>query len=445
MLSAFLTLAAAIGFVFVGNLVAKYIPLLNRFALPGAVVGGVLALVVDPANWPLPAERVDALYGSLSEFPALFITVVFACLMLGRRIGRLGLIWRRAKPQIVMGHVFAWGQYVVGLGVVLLLLQPVFGVNPLAGTLIAIGFQGGHGTAAGLGSKFEELGFAGGEDFALTVATFGVLVGVVFGPVLANILRRRGAPTEEDQEDWTGDAEEHPDEADLPQKLRPNPLTGRLTVHLGMVLVTIGFGWLLLEGLQGLEQWLRPGADTYLSQFIPLFSVVLIASLALQLILQGTGVSVLFDRDLFEKISAFALDMVIVCALASLSLTLIGEYWQAIAILCGAGITWNFGVLLILGPRVYRQPWYPFGMGDFGGGTATTASGIMLIKTADPESETGAMEAYADKQPFYEPAMGGGLVTALALPAVAFLGPLVVLGITGGVLAGWLVLACRLR
>lgn len=449
MLPTFLTLSAAIGFVFAGNLVAKYIPPLNRFSLPGAVVGGLFALVmgpqvIEPGFWPLPDEAAAVLYGQLAEFPALFINVVFACLMLGRHIGAVGVIWKRAKPQIIMGHVFAWGQYVVGLTVSLVLLAPLFGLNALTGPLIAIGFQGGHGTAAGLGPKFEELGFAAGKDFALTVATFGVLVGVVLGPLLANMLRRHGLPPGKVSQEPPSRSSAKQDQSDLPQRLQPNPLTGRLTVHLALVCLAIGSGWLALQGLQSIEHFLRPQGETYLTHFIPLFSVVLIAGMALQVFLQTTGLSAIFDRDLFEKISSFALDMVIVSALATLSLTLIREYWQAILLLCGAGFAWNIGVLLILGPRVYPKPWYAFGLGDFGGGTATTASGIMLIKTADPHEQTGALEAYADKQPFYEPIMGGGLVTAMALPTVAFLGPVAALGITASVLAVWLFFAWRL-
>lgn len=449
MVSSFLVLSSAIAFVFAGNLVVKYLPPLDRFALPGSVVGGLLALalgpqVIDPGFWLLPSEDVRFLYGSLTEFPGLFINIVFACLMLGRTIGPIGMIWHEAKPQIVMGHIFAWGQYVVGLTVALLLLKPLFGLNVLTGPLIAIGFQGGHGTAAGLGSKFEELGFAAGREFALAVATFGVLVGVILGPVLANILRRHGKLPEQTGEDNPSGAARSRGTADLPQRLQPNPLTGRLTVHLALVCAAIGTGWLILEGLQYLEHLLRPQAENYLSQFIPLFSIVLMSGMLLQVILQTTGLSVLFDRDLFEKISAFALDMVIVSALATLSLKLIGQYWAAILLLCGTGIAWNLAVLFLLGPRVYPRPWYAFGLGDFGGGTATTASGIMLIKVADPQERSKALEAYANKQPFYEPIMGGGLVTAMALPTVAFLGAGPALAITSGILALWLAVAWRM-
>ncbi len=442
-------LVVAILLVFAGNLLGKTLPLLDRFALPGAVIGGLIALLIGPQvlNYQgegLPGElALQQVYEQLAGFPGLFINIVFACLMLGRRFGSFSSIWSRARPQVVMGHIFAWGQYVMGIGVVLLVLNPLFDTHTLAGPVIAIGFQGGHGTAAGLGQSFAELGFADGEAFAMAVATVGIICGVILGPLLANYLKKK-YPIE--KQERTGPAEQDNGESDIPQVLKPNPLTGRLTVHLGLVVIVVSLGWLLLNGGQWLEHSIRgEQAKHYISDFIPLFSVVLVCGMAVQASLQKLGWDVLFDRDLFEKISSFALDMVIFGALATLSLSVISSHWQALSIICLTGIGWNLCVLFFIGPKVYRKPWHAYGMGDLGGGTATTASGIMLIKVVDPKQNTDALNSYADKQPFYEPIMGGGLVTAMALPTVALLGPWVALGIAAGILLGWLGFAYRIK
>ncbi len=56
----------------------------------------------------------------------------------------------------------------------------------MVGALIEVGFDGGHGSAAGLGDTFEELGFPEGQDLALGLATVGVVSGVVIGIALVN-------------------------------------------------------------------------------------------------------------------------------------------------------------------------------------------------------------------------------------------------------------------
>ena len=42
------SLIAAIAFVFTGNLLGKLIPVLNRFAMPGAIMGGALGIALCP-------------------------------------------------------------------------------------------------------------------------------------------------------------------------------------------------------------------------------------------------------------------------------------------------------------------------------------------------------------------------------------------------------------
>tara|TARA_Y100001968_G_scaffold82237_1_gene73282 strand:+ start:4850 stop:6223 length:1374 start_codon:yes stop_codon:yes gene_type:complete len=445
---AFITLFGATLFVFVGNIVGKFFPVLRAFTLPGAVLGGLLGLLLGPqvlggSAWPgIASTDVDTFYHTLKQLPGLFINAVFACLMLGRPLEPFKQIWSRAKPQVVMGHLFAWGQYVMGLGLAVIILGPLLGVSELAGPLIAIGFQGGHGTAAGLSDNFSALGFAAGTDLALAVATVGIISGVVGGPFLANVLKRRyDLKSSSNQQ-----TESQPDtEDDVSSSFKPNPLTGRLTVHLALVGSVIFCGWLALQGIQMTERLLRSTqAERYFSDYLPLFSVVLLVGMIFQVLLQSFKLDQWFDRTLFEKISSFALDMVIVSALATLSLDVLGQNWLAISLLCAAGIGWNLALLFVVGPKVYKSPWWAYGLGDLGGGTATTASGIMLINVVDPKQKTDALKAYADKQPFYEPIMGGGLVTALALPTVAILGATTALGIVTAIFLVWAVLAWRL-
>ncbi|MQK95530.1 sodium:glutamate symporter, partial [Escherichia coli] len=90
------------------------------------------------------------------------------------------------------GQILAWGQYVVGLSLTLLVLTPVFGMDPIAGALIEITFEGGHGTAAGMADTFRELNLPAGADTALGLATVGLVSGVIFGVALINWARRTG-------------------------------------------------------------------------------------------------------------------------------------------------------------------------------------------------------------------------------------------------------------
>jgi len=63
-----------------------------------------------------------------STLPGLLINIVFACLFLGHPLPCVRELWGR-RAQRAYGQVVAWGQYVVGVGLVLVLLGPMFGAD----------------------------------------------------------------------------------------------------------------------------------------------------------------------------------------------------------------------------------------------------------------------------------------------------------------------------
>ncbi len=90
------------------------------------------------------------------QIPSFINHVIFATLFIGNKLPKLNDIWNVAGPHVSYGQSVAWGQYVFGLLLALLILAPFFGLNPIAGASIEIGFEGGHGTAVGLQDIFDE-------------------------------------------------------------------------------------------------------------------------------------------------------------------------------------------------------------------------------------------------------------------------------------------------
>ncbi|MFC5735534.1 sodium/glutamate symporter [Cytobacillus gottheilii] len=420
------------------------IRILQKLFLPASLIGGFLALLLGP-------EVLGQLVSSLgfsrlesglfteeivevwADLPGLLINVVFACLFIGLSLPKPKKIWKIGGPQTALGYTISLALYVVGILLTITVMTPLFGLNPAAGALLEISFVGGHGTAAGLQSTFEELGFPEGYDLAIGLATVAILSGVIIGMALINWAARKGKtkildhPDEISVEQRSGIIkEENREGAGLkttsPMSIEPYAL------HLGIIGIAIFIGYILLEGFIWLEEATYGSAyDVFLFQYVPLFPFAMLGGILLQLVLGRFDSHKLTDRETINRIQGVALDFLIISAMASLSLQVIGENLLPFIIFAAAGIVVNLLLFLYLAPRMIPNYWFERGIGDFGQGVGVAATGIMLIRIADSDNKTPALTGFGYKQILFEPMLGGGLITSAAVPFIIQFGAIPVL------------------
>lgn len=406
--------------------------------LPVSLIAGFIALIAGPqilgriAGWLGWDPLVDGgIFGAdvlavWSELPGLLISVVFAALFLGTPIPSPKRAVTLLGPQLSLGVTFAAGQYVIGILLAVLILVPVFNVTPMFGALIEIGFEGGHGTAAGMAPVMTEMGFEDGGDLALAMATVGILSGVIIGVIAVNWAARRGhsetldVRAKKDPEIARG-LYDRKQPSSGAQTTRADSLD-TLTLHIGIIALAILIGQLMLSGLQAVEQWLWVETIEIFS-YVPLFPLAMLGGVLVQLLADKTGLARLIDRGTMERIQGLALDTLIIAAMATLSIDAIADNLAPFTILAAAGIFWNVFVLFFLAPRFIQSFWFERGIADFGQSMGVTATGLLLLRMADPRQESPAYEAFGYKQLVFEPFFGGGLVTAAAIPFIAQLGP----------------------
>ncbi|BAC15126.1 hypothetical conserved protein [Oceanobacillus iheyensis HTE831] len=437
----------------IGKLIRLKVPILQKLFLPTSLIGGFLALLLGPEvlgkltgdgflNAGLFTDQMVEVWAGL---PELLINVVFACLFIGFVLPKPKKMWRIGGPQIALGYTMSWAQYAIGILLAITVLTPLLGLSPAAGALIEIGFVGGHGTAAGLQSTFEELGFAEGYDLAIGLATVGILSGVIVGMIMVNWAARNGKSK----------TLHHPDEISFEQqtgiinkehrKSAGTKTTSSLSIepfalHLGLIGISIFIGFVLLEILVWLEAVTYGEAfGIYLFEYVPLFPFAMIGGLLVQLFLSRFDRHELVDRDTINTIQGVALDFLIISAMASLSLQVIGENIIAFILLAVAGIVLNTFLFLYLGPKMIPSYWFERGIGDFGQSTGVAATGIMLMRIVDSENKSPALNAFGYKQILFEPMVGGGLVTAASVPFIIQFGAVpVLIGVTLLTIAFWL-------
>lgn len=410
----------------------------QKLFLPVSIISGFLALILGPqilgriGDWLGWDAVVDGgIFGEgvlevWGELPGLLISVVFAALFLGTSLPSPKRAVKLLGPQVSLGVTFASGQYVIGILLAVAILVPLFNVTPMFGALIEIGFEGGHGTAAGMAPVMTELGFEDGGDLALAMATVGILSGVIIGVIAVNWAARKGHSKTLDVS-----ANRDPEIASGLYS-REKPSGGRLTVrtesldsltlHIGIIALAVIIGQGMLSLLQAIEQWLW--VDTIeIFSYVPLFPLAMLGGIVIQLVADKVGLGHMIDRGTMERIQGLALDTLIIAALATLSLDAIADNIGPFVILAVAGVLWNVFVLFFLAPRFIQNFWFERGIADFGQSMGVTATGLLLLRMADPRQESPAYEAFGYKQLVFEPFFGGGLVTAAAIPLIVQLGP----------------------
>lgn len=403
---------------------------LQKFFIPSALVAGVGGLVLGPQILEtIPKEITDY----WASWPKYLITVVFAGLFLGKVIPTRKEIWKMAGPMIAFGNTLAWGQYVLGILVTLVFLTPVFGTSPLAGSLIEIGFEGGHGTAAGLAPTFAELGWAEGADIALGLATVSIILAISLGILFVNLHAKRGG-SRVDPELQAKQRQQMIRSGynviSFGRKIQSSPKA--VAINVLAFAGAIGIGWLLLKGCIYLEKvLLEDFTDIRFFTHLPLFPLAMIGGLMVQMTLRKFGKQTLIQRRTAEIISGLALDVLIASAIATVSLQAIGSNLPVFITFTLLGAVWIVFGFLVLAPRMFKSYWFEKGLTNMGQSMGMTATGLLLGRLADPTNHSKARESFAYKQLAFEPFMGGGIVTVGSVIFLYEFGPVpVLIGVT---------------
>ena len=466
-----------------GHMLRGAIPLLRWLYLPSCVIAGLLGLIIlqlaPVAGVDIPTSFTEG----WSSIPGLLIDVVFACLFLGVSIPGLRSVWRQAGPQLAFGQVIAWGQYVIGVGLVLVFLGPVFGVPAIFGGIIPVGFEGGHGTAAGLGQVFTDYGFPEGKDLGLASATVGLCSAVVVGMMLINWAVRRGMVENVAQRDLSKETEDTTIATiPLDQRGSAGTLTVKadaietFTLQLIFVALAVGFGYLLKEGMVMWEAHLNGGlidqidalkaslvgatteqtgaieakianlaqdrarTSAYILESFPRFPLCMIGGMLVQLWSQKFDRRAMLDTGLIRRIQNGSLDFLVVAAIAVIQIQTLTAYLWPFLIIVVAAILWNVFCVTVLAKRMLPDAYFERAIAEMGQSMGVTATGLLLLRVVDPNYKTKAASAFAYKQILHEPFMGGGLWTSTAIPLLIIWGPVPVLGIAMGAVAFWLIL-----
>lgn len=441
--------------LFVAVLLVIGFALRNRFGIfdkiyiPASVIAGTIGLAVIQLLpfFSLP-ESADRILGEavavLAKWPAFLIAVVFAAMLLQRHSGRHRLGMRATVCEAIMVWIIALGQTAIGLLLTWLVIQPFYDVPNAFGMLIETGFAGGHGTAAAMGQIFitPQIDFPVGRDLGLLMATVGLVYGTISGIFWINLVLRLKLAVVDQATTTSRDGESIAKVDSIANETKldnagPRSIESQYMIQIMAIAAAFAIGF-SAQGVVGkiaarLDQPLvadvsvpaEEVSDSMVSQRLrwvslvgsfPLFIYTLLGGWIVARVLKGMQRSQWLDGHVGATISGWAMDLLVVAALATLNLQAVAAYLFPITVLFLGGAAWCALCLLFLSPRILaKSHWFELGLINYGMSTGTTATGFVLLRLVDPQLKTDAAKQYALAAPLSAPMVGGGLIT-IGLP-----------------------------
>lgn len=378
------------------------IPLLKKLFIPASLIAGILGLILGPHVLGVLPKEITSYWSALS---GRLIVIVFAPMMITGALPQFKKLANVAGPQIIFSYASTAVQYAIPLLLGAFLLTPLFGVNDLFGTIVEQGWAGGHGTSGGMTAVFEELGYMDGPSLSITSATVGLIFGIVGGTVLINYGARHGwtqilktGKSAEDKSDLYADKNKTPGSM---VTISPDVIES-FAFHASLISVAIFIGWILNKLLKA-----------YLNFSVSWFVTAMIGGFFVQLIIGKTKWNDCIDTGTMSRIQGFSLEFLVAGAVASVNIPVVLEYAKPLIIQQGFMMIVMVLLVVVLAPRIFRSDWFENAMVLFGTFCGVAATGLLLLRTCDPEMKTSASEGFAARTPFCSPLLGGGILTSI--------------------------------
>lgn len=372
-------------FLLIGFVLREVVKPLQKLFIPAAVLGGIAALLVGPQVFNLVAIPEESFSGM-----SIFINIIMACLVFGNKMEK-----GRAKSyldytlMIIIGYglQLALGM-LVGNG-----LRAVWPELPKAwGIMGVFSFWNGHTVAAPAGIVFQEYGIMENYDMGMILSTIGIIVSISVGMILVNYGVRKGYTQYLGVKDGTGKVNLDGLSGAIPlEKRKPVGFEtvasvgiNSLGLHLSMISLCIFVGNFIVK---------------YIKIAIPVLDSMptLVNGMLGALIVWNVMVKLKLDKYVDKKsvnaLSGMSLELLILGAVATISVDLVTKFFLPIAIYSAVIVVAMLLCYFFLARRMFTADWYEKLLIAFGQTTGNSSSGLAVLRCVDPEMRSTAAEA----------------------------------------------------
>ena len=386
-----------------GTAIRLKVPFFKKYHVPASLIAGIIGLILGPYFLGIIPKDIISSWGSLS---GRLVAFIFAPMLMFNSVTKGKNAVKKAFGAFCYTYCCCFTQYAVPLLLSVFILIPLFHVNPLFSVILEEGWMGGHGTAGGMAMVFEDLGWADGVSLSITSATIGLIWGIVGGMVLINIAARKGwSRFLHDKASLKAAKEEMYPEGERPVDTYAtvdNGVIDSLAYHFSILCVAVLIGWIL-----------RVACKTYLHLSISWFVTALFGGLIVKVIMNLTSWKNSLDRKTMSRIQGICLEFLVAGAVSSVNIPVVVKYAVPLLIQQAAMVVIMTFFAVWYCRRVFKDYWFENSMLHFGTFCGVFATGMLLLKTCDPDMKSDALEIYALRTPFSSWAVGGGVITGM--------------------------------
>jgi len=100
--------------------------------------------------------------------------------------------------------------------------------------------------------------------------------------------------------------------------------------------------------------------------------------------------------------------------MASLDIAVVFDNWLIILVLTIFGLFWNLICIAYFAYFIFDDYWFEKSLIEFGNSTGVVASGLLLLRLADPKNISKTLPIFTSKQLFAQLLLSGGFFTVIA-------------------------------
>lgn len=406
----------------IGIILRKKVKLFQNLYVPASLIAGFIGLLIGPQILGRFSPVFMPVSDTISSWSGQLVNIVLGLSFLGTKTSEKKNFGRTALSAVTQGALMHQTQVCVGLGITMLLM-PFFPNLPIAfGLTPVFGFHGGHGTANAAGEALVQAGWADGTAVCNTMATVGILSGIILGMIVINVGVRRGyakmvaEPQEIPQDIKEGIVPVEKRKA-IGMGVTYNDALDPLALQLAFTGIVYGSATILSKTLISLHPILSN---------VPLFACAMICGALLNFIMNKLGLGDYLDKATLNRISGVALDFLVVSAITTLSLKVFALYAIPLLTLVVAMIIFNLIANFYFGWKLFDNDWFERALCAYGLESGVLATGLMLLRVVDPGYETSGQESGASS---------AALIYPISLPYIMF-GPALAAAVSPATLLG---------